>query len=206
MAEIEFFAVDKEIVAVVSWLLAERCVMVPDMHYDSPAVIRLANLPEIRRLAASTPHFFIIREDLLESPQHVREVEIADKRFFYVDPRMGGPSLQFFWGRRTENAERNQLSASWLSYYNWYEDSVTGERKKVSRELIQVYSGCAKEIRAHYRRIKPSKRDFLISTSVAQLVRSGTNLIGLEGMSPDQVLGARNPDLMSSASGASTEN
>jgi len=206
MAEVEFFAVDKEIVGVVSWLLAERCMLVPDMHYDSPAVIRLANLPEIREFAVSTPHFFIIREDLLESPLHVREVETADQRFFYVDPRTGGPSLQFFWGRRTENGEKNQLSASWLSYYNWYEDSVTGQRKKMSRELIQVYSGCAKEIRAHYRRIKPSKREFLISTAVAQLVRSGTNLIGLEGMSPDQVLGPPNPDLMSSASGVSTEN
>lgn len=194
MAEIEFFAVEEEIVKVVSWLLDQRCILVPDMHYNSPAMARLTHLSEIRQVAVSTPHFFVIREDLLESPLSVREVTTTDKHFFYVDPRTGGPSLQFYWGRHVEKEGRQHLSASWLSYYNWYEDSVTGERKKVSKALLDIYSGCGNVIRAKRRKIKPGKREFWISQTVEQLVHSGTILVGLEGMPVDQILGAPKAD------------
>lgn len=190
MAEIEFFAVEEEIVEVVSWLLDQRCILVPDMKYDSVAIARLTQLSEIREIAVSTPYFFMIREDLLESPLSVREVATTDKRFFYVDPRNGGPSLQFYWGRHVEKEGHQHLSASWLSYYNWYEDSMTGERKKVSKALLDIYFGCGKLIRAKRRKIQPGKRGFWISPIVEKLVRSSTILVGLEGMPVDRILGA----------------
>ncbi len=114
MAEIEFFAVEDEIVEVVSWLLSQRCMLIPDIHYDSTTITRLSQLLGIRSVAVSTPHFFVIREDLLESPLNVREVTTTDKHFFYIDPRTGGPSLQFYWGRHAEREGRNHLSATWL--------------------------------------------------------------------------------------------
>jgi hypothetical protein len=57
MAEIEFFAVEEEIVEVVSWLTDQRCILVPDMHYESTAIARLTQLSEIRQVAVSIPHF-----------------------------------------------------------------------------------------------------------------------------------------------------
>jgi hypothetical protein len=194
MAEIEFFAVEEEIVEVVSWLLDQRCTLIPDMHYDSTTIARLTQLSEIRQVGVSTPHFFVIREDLLESPLSMREVTTTDKHFFYIDPRTGGPSLQLYWGRHVEKEGRQHLSASWLSYYNWYEDSVTGERKKVSKALLDIYFDCGKIIRAKCRKIQPGKREFWISQTVEELVRSGTILVGLEGMPVDQILNAPKAD------------
>src|SRR6266567_684025 len=182
MAEIELFAVEEEIVEVVNWLLDRGCILVPDMHYDSIAIVRLTQVSEIQKIAVSTPHFFVIREDLLESPLSVREVATTDKHFFYVDPRTGGPSLQFYWGRHFEKNGRQHLSETWLSYYDLYEDSVTGERKKISRALLEIYFGCGKMIRAKRRKIQPGKRGFWIGPIVEKLVRSGTILLGLEGM------------------------
>jgi len=137
----------------------------------------------------------VISEDHLESPLSAREVTTADEHFFYVDPRTGGPSLQFYWGRCVEKGARQHLSTSWLSYYSWYEDSVTGERKKVSKALLDTYFGCGEMIRAKYRKIQPGKRKFWISPTVENLVRSGTILVGLEGMSADQIFAVPNTDL-----------
>ncbi len=188
MAEIEFFGVEEEILEVVNWLLGQQCALIPDIHYDSKTVRRMTRALEIRDAAISIPHFFVIREELLESPLDVREVTTTDKHFFYIDPRTGGPSLQFYWGRHTEKEGQQQFSTSWLSYYDWYINSVTGAREKLSKDLLEIYSNCAKLIRTRRRKIQPGKRGFFISPIMEQLIRSGAVLIGLEGLSADQIL------------------
>jgi hypothetical protein len=90
MPEIEFFALEEEILEVAGWLLDRRCVLVPDLHYESKAFARLTKLPEVRDVGNSTPHFFVIQDELLESPLSMREVTAADKHFFYIDPQTGG--------------------------------------------------------------------------------------------------------------------
>jgi hypothetical protein len=190
MAEIEFFAIEEEIGELVRWLLDRQCNLIPDCHYESSHAVRLTELPEIQRVAESAPHFFVIREDWLESSLNIREVTTAEKHFFYVEPRTGGPTLQFYWGRHFEREGRTHLSATWLSMYNWYEDSVSGERKKLPEALRDFYSAFAKTVRAGRRKIKPGKREFWVSPPVEDLVRAGAVLVGLEGMPVDQVLSA----------------
>jgi|ERR1017187_2395710 hypothetical protein len=189
MAEIEFFAIEEEIIELVRWLLDRQCELVPDCHYESSRVNRMTKEPAIRSLAESTPHFFVIREDWVESPLSVREVTTTDKHFFYIDPRTGGPTLQFYWGRQFETDARKHLSATWLSSYRWYEDSVSHARKKPPKALAGLYSEFAKTVRGSRTRIKPGRRAYWISPHVAELVRAGMILVGLEGMPADQVLG-----------------
>lgn len=188
MAEIEFFLENEEILGVVSCLLGMRCSFVPDIHYPSPTITKMSEPLEVQELAATTPHFFVVREDLLGSSLHMREVQTTDQHFFYIDPRTGGPSLQFFWGRSSEKDNRRYLSASWLSYYDWYIDGMTGERKKVPSAIVEIYSEFAKVIRTSYRRIQPSKRRFFVSPTVESMVREGMVLVGLEDLRPDQIL------------------
>jgi hypothetical protein len=121
MAEIEFFAFEDEICELVGWLLDQGCKLIPDCHYESGEPLRLTERAEIEKVAEDAPHFFVMREDLLESPPNMREVTTADKHFFYVDPRTGGPTLQFYWGRHFEREGHIHLSATWLSVYSWYE-------------------------------------------------------------------------------------
>ena len=185
MAEIEFFATEEEIGHMVRWLLDRQCELIPDWHYESGQAIRLTELGEIQSVAEATPHFYVIREDLVESPVNIREVTTADKHFFYIDPRTGGPMLQFFWGRHFEKDGQRHLSATWLSVYNWYEDSVSGDRKKPSETLLDLYSAFAKTVRGGRRKIKPGKRQFWVSPHVEDLIRGGTVLVGLEGMTVD---------------------
>jgi hypothetical protein len=194
MAEIEFFATEEEIVEVLNWLLDQGCILIPDPKYDSSSITRLTQLSAIRKVAVSKSHFFVIREDLLESPLSLREVTTPAKHFFYIYPRTGGPTLQFWAGKQFEKEMRDHLSSSWLSYYSWYEDSTTGERKKVSKGLLDIYSGFTKMIRAKCRRIKPGKRVFWITPSVEKLVRRGVILVGLEAMRVDQILGQSSTD------------
>jgi hypothetical protein len=188
MAEIEFFATWEEIGEVVQWLLERRCEFIPDLHYESSSFDRIADLATIRRLAKSTPLFYPVREDLIESPPNVREVSTDNKHFFYVDPQTGGPTLQFYWGRRFKEHRRMHLSATWLSYYSWYQNSRTGTRERPSKALRDLYSAFARTVRASRRRIMPGVRAFWISPAVEDLVRSGWILVGLEGFSIDQIL------------------
>lgn len=190
MPEIEFFGTDHEIAETATWLLDQQCVFVPDLHYESKVINQLTELAEIVKLSATIPHFFVLREDFVESPLFLREVSNADSHFFYIDPRTGGPSLQFYWGRSGEKEGYRHLSASWLSYYGWYEDSRTGDRKKPSKNLVSVYSAFAKLIKGSFRKIQPGKREYRISPSAESLVGSGGTLIGLEGIPSEQILGA----------------
>jgi hypothetical protein len=57
------------------------------------------------------------------------------RSFGNFDPR----AKKKHWGRHVEKEGQQLLSASWRSHYNWYEDSVTGERKKPSTDLLEIY-------------------------------------------------------------------
>ena len=187
MPEIEFFAVEPENVEMLEWLLEQRCVLIPDMHYVSPSLTRLTEVPAVRNVAREIPHFFVIRDDLIESPLSVREVNTPEKDFFYVDSRTGGPCLELYWGRRFEEHGQSRLSASWLSRYPWYEDSLTGARKRLPKDLVSLYSGFAKVVQAKRRKIKPGKREFWVSEEIERLVRNGLSLVGLENFPPDAI-------------------
>lgn len=189
MAEIELFATEEEIGALVKWLLDRQCKLIPDRRYESDSPIRLSDLAEIKKTAEVTPHFFVIQEDLLESPPAIREIITSEKHFFYIDPRTGGPTLQFYWGRHFEKEQRC-LSPTWLSVYGWYEDSFSGEKKRPAKALLDIYSGFVKTVRAGRRKIRPGKREFWVSSRVENLVRAGAVLVGLEGMPVDQLLSA----------------
>jgi hypothetical protein len=191
MAEIEVFATDDETVQLAKWLLDQGCELIPDSHYETGRPQQLTDLAAIQTISQTSPHFFAVRSDWVESPLRAREVNANDKHFFYIDPRTGGPTMEFYWGRDFEKEGCRHLSASWLSFNIWYEDSLTGERKKPPETLRRFYAEFAKNVRSGRRRIKPGVREFWISPRIEALVRDGTVLIGLENMSSDQILGAQ---------------
>jgi hypothetical protein len=176
MAEIELFANHNEILDMMKIFL------------EAKSMRRLTDESEIAVLSEVSSLFFIVKEDLMESPLQFREVTTPEKHFYYISPRVGGPSLQFYWGGAPKQSDKPQLAASMLSYYPWYEDSVTGVHKKPSKAFIEMYSICAKKIRSSRRRIKPGVRAYWISPQVEQLVRAGTSLIGLEKFSDGEIL------------------
>lgn len=190
MAEIEFFADVVEVKDVVGKLLGEGFQFVPDVHYETDTPVRLTEISGIQEAAATTPHFFLVRNDLLESPISMRKVTTEEKQFHYIDPRTGGPTLQFLWGRGAaiDSSVRDSLSASWISHYSWYTDSVSQERRAMPKGLIQVYSACAKSIRANGRRIKPGKREYWLFPNAESLVRGGTKLVGLENLPLEEIV------------------
>jgi hypothetical protein len=131
-----------------------------------------------------------VREDLIESPLDLREVSTVEKHFFYINQRVGGPTLELYWGRRFRSDGRPHLSATWLFYYSWYQNSVSGAREKPSKTLRNLYVQFAKAVRASRRKIKPGVREFWISPAVEDLVRSGWILVGLEDYTIEQILSA----------------
>ena len=83
MAEIEFFATQEEIVELVRWLLDRRCKFIPDLNYETRSYHRIVDLQTIKNLAKSAHQFYVVRDELIESPLEVREVNL-NKHFFYV--------------------------------------------------------------------------------------------------------------------------
>lgn len=161
MAEIEFFATEEEIVELVRWLLDRRCNFIPDLNYEKSSFERLADLQTIKNLAKSKPQFYVVRDELIESPLELREVNL-NKHFFYVDPRTGGPSLLLYWGRQFERRSTH-LAGTELSYYPWYENSVSRVRDKPSKAFIEIYTEFTKAARRSRRKIKPGNREFWIT-------------------------------------------
>jgi hypothetical protein len=189
MSEIEFFAVDEEIIELVRWLLDRRCEFIPDLHYDTGTFDRIRDLQTMQSLAKSVAQFYVVRQDMIESPLELREVTTADKHFFYIDPRTGGPTLLFNWGRQFARDGRSHLSTTDLSYYPWYENSLSHIREKPAKAFRNLYTEFAKAVRHSRRKIKPGKREFWISPKVEELVRKGLVLVGLEDVPADQILG-----------------
>ena len=162
MAEIEFFATWEEIGDLAQWLLDRQCEFIPDLHYESSSFDRIADLTKLRSLAKSTPGFYIVRDDLIESPLKLREVSTAEKHFFYIDARTGGPTLDLYWGRQFAEDERPHLSATELSYYSWYLNSVTGAREDILHS--QAQSDLWKGIFAYW--LKPTAETAAIPPSL----------------------------------------
>lgn len=188
MPEIEFFATEEEIIDLVAWLLDRRCEFIPDLHYDTGSFDRIDELTTIQRLAKSVAQFYVVQQDLIRSPLELREVTTADKHFFYIDPRTGGPTLLFYWGRQFERDGRTHLSTTHFSYYPWYENSLSRAREKPARALRNLFTEFAKAVHLARRKIKPGKREFWISPTVERLVRDGLVLVGLEAVPIDQIL------------------
>ena len=112
MAEIEFFATGEEMSELVQWLLDRHWQFVPNLHYRSSSFERLREVRAIQSVAESVPKFFVVREDLLESPLMVKETGTADKHFFYIVQRNGGPALDFWWGQQFEEDGHVRLCAT----------------------------------------------------------------------------------------------
>lgn len=189
MAEIELFATQEEIVDLVKWLVDRKCKFIPDLKYETSSLDRIADPQILQNLAQSVSQFYVVRDDLIESPLEVREVNRNDEHFFYVNPRTGGPTLAFWWGRQFERDARLHLSGTELSYYPWYENSISRIREKPSKAFREMYSEFAKASRQSRRMIKPGKREFWISPNIETLVEAGAILVGLETYTVHQILG-----------------
>jgi hypothetical protein len=121
-------------------------------------------------------------------------VTTADKHFFYVAPRSGGPSLLLYWGRQFEKDGRRHLSTTELSYYPWYENSVSHAREKPSKAFRSPYAKFVSAVRQSRRKIKAGKREYWISPNVEKLVRDGLVLVGLEDVPVEQILSLPSAD------------
>lgn len=189
MAEIDLFATDQEKIEFLRPLLDKGFRFIPDLHFEQPVAPKLRGMDEVLRYTEKTCQFFIVNDTLLQSPLEYRRVEREQDSFYYIFPRSGGPLLVLFWGKHESRKGGEVLGATTLSYYPWYEDSITNERVKPSPELIRAYNDVASRIRDTSRRVKPGVRVYWLTPAVEQLVRRGAVLIGLEAFQPNQILG-----------------
>lgn len=196
MPDIELFATDEEIFEIIKFLVGRECVFVGDRRRESVEYEQSCDVGSIQKLAEESPHMFVISEEWSESPLSVREVISSGSKLYYINPRCGGPSMQFYWGRRFKKEERDHLSATWFSYYPWYQSSVLNERMNQPLQLKAKYAQLLRIIRQGRRKIRPGKRLYWIGPQVERLVQNGLILVGLEGYPMEQILGKPGqPDL-----------
>jgi hypothetical protein len=189
MAEIDFFATDREKTEYLRPLFDSGFRIIPDLRFEKPVAPKLRGTDELLRYTDRTSQFFIVNDKLLKSSLEYRRVEREGNSFFYIFPRSGGPLLVFFWGKHESRKGGEVFAATTLSYYPWYEDSITHERVKPSPDLIRAYNDVASRIRDTSRRVKPGVRVYWLTPAVEQFVRRGAVLIGLEAFQPNQILG-----------------
>ena len=96
--------------------------------------------------------------------------------------------MLLYWGRQFERDGRLHLSGTELSYYPWYENSISRVREKPSKAFIEIYTEFAKAGRRSRGKIKPGKREFWISPNIEALVKAGAVLVGLEEFTVDEIL------------------
>lgn len=188
MPSIDVFASQPEIISLVEDLLRQGCQFIPDMNYGSPSTDTINDCDLLQTLAKDNPTFYVLRQDLVQSPIKVREVKSEQKHFFYVDPRTGGPALFLYWGREYSQEGRSYLGSTNIGFYPWFKNSVTLEREIPSKSFRKFFVGLAKTVKQERRRIKPGVREYWISGEVEKRVREGLLLIGLEKFSPSQIL------------------
>ncbi len=190
MSEIDFFATDREKGEFLRPLFDAGFQFLPDLNLAKPVAPRLRGADELLRYTGQVSQFFIVKEELLKSPLEYRRIERAGRTVYFIFPRSGGPLLVLLWGKHVLKEGSPELfGATRLSYYPWYEDTITHERVKPSPELIRAYNDVSHRIRASSRRVKPGVRVYWVTPAVERLVRKGAVLIGLEAFQPDQILG-----------------
>ena len=182
MPSIDFFASTPEMIRFVEYLLGQGCQFLPDVKYGSASIETIIDRDYLTKVAKDNPTFYILREDLVQSSIKLREVN------FYVEPRTGGPTLFLYWGREYSEKGRTYLGATNIGFYPWYINSVTLERETPGRDFRKFFAGVAKTVKQERRAIAPGVREYWVSPEVEKRVREGLLLIGLEHLTPSQIL------------------
>lgn len=188
MAQIDFFATEPERLAVVQKLFERGCKIIPDLHYTGPTLDEIVRPEDLSRYVGRASQFFIVNDDLMESPLELRKVEESSRCFYYVFPRAGGPILLLFWGKEYIQEGKQHITATTISHYPWYESTRTHERLAPGKEILAIYSQAARVVRTFGRKIRPGVRPYWITPRVEDLVRNGALLVGLESFSAAQIL------------------
>jgi len=188
LPEIDFFLIDEEQRWLTRQVLELGSELVPDLRYRSEELTIISTEKDFLDAHKQTRLFFLLNPRLTRSPLQLRRIEKGPESFFYVAPRVGGPTVQFFLGSALGENTNRYLSSSFLSLYPWYENTLSGIREKPSCEFVAYYYAIAALAKGISKKIKPGVRPYWLSSGAEEFVRKGGGLVGLEQFPPEVIL------------------
>lgn len=122
MAELQFFATERDHEAIVSMLISEyRCVFVLDGQ--APPLLELTSLDAVLKVqheAEYAPRFFVLSPLWQLEPLSIHRILKDGVTLQYVRPRHGGPSFDYLAQRPRRKDGQSQIVASWFGDYATY--------------------------------------------------------------------------------------
>jgi hypothetical protein len=165
--------------------------LIPDVDYPQkqPALLTSESLFVAARL--SVRHFFIIRDDYLKVPLEMRRIEKGGRTVYYISQREGGPTVDFLGGWIFTRGPERFIRPGSLSHYPTFFDTHERRFQKMPKEIVSFFSQLATHLKKSYRRIKPKKVTFWVSSNALSEVERGAKLVGLEDLSVEEILPTR---------------
>ncbi|MBI1929367.1 hypothetical protein HYR99_34625 [Candidatus Poribacteria bacterium] len=187
MAEAEFFLDSEDELEVMNFIFENGGWFVPDIRYKTNEYIDVRNEKEYLGCREATRLFFILHQTYLKSPLEMRpcESQIDGQRFYFIMPRNGGPTLDFYCPKPFIKDEVLHLPPGALGYYPTFWNTTAERNEKTPQEVVGFYRQIVKQIRENSSQAVSNQtgRSFYLSERALKKLKNGAKLVGLEDFS-----------------------
>lgn len=175
MPEVDFYFSEGDFVALSEVIFAGGMVAVPDCDYPTSQYSMIKSLKSFLTAAKSCHQFFLLHEAYNSCPLDMREtVGNNGKRFYYIMPRNGGPTIHVYWA----GADEHRIRRGFLSHYPTYWNTTEEANLKAPKTLSQEYRKFAAFIKKNSEKLSRPKRSVYLGSDARHLRDLGAILVG----------------------------
>jgi hypothetical protein len=180
MPDTQLFMTESDETELAAHILSLGCQLVPDLKYQGSAYQKIMSTDKFTEARLSTRLFFIMKEELLESPLELRPVSNLAEVFYYVSPRSGGPTIQLLASGVFTEDEKRYLRPGFLSCFPNYWSTTTGKEVRPDQVFRGLYKAVQKYVRSTFVQVKLNKASLWLGKGAAEEVAEGAWLVGYE--------------------------
>jgi hypothetical protein len=177
MAQIDFSICDFEIDALVEFIFSTGSTLAYNLDYDNPHEKTAKTLNEFIGINIRKGLFFIRNNTFSREPLSFRGIEKNGKRIFFIEQKVGGPTLELFLTQEYCEDGVEFIASSFLSHYPYYISSFDETIYiEVSSQQRLLFKEITNFIKKRSKKIKSKKRTYFLSQAVIQKIKSGAKL------------------------------
>jgi hypothetical protein len=159
--------------------------MIPNLHFQTPAMPTIVNVEEYYTYREKTSLFFILHDSYKLCPIELSAGEKHGARFFFVMQRNGRPTINYLSTSQFMKDGKLNLNPGFLSYYPTFWNTIVGENQKSPSSLPVLFRRLSANLRARSKSIRFGKRTYMVGKKTIEQVEAGRIEIGFPISCPD---------------------
>lgn len=180
MSQIDFLFCEQERVEFVQFAFKQKCMAIPDMHYNRPTYYSASNLEEYNAYCKDSPLLFLLNEAYSIHPLELSSFEKDNATNYFIQQRHGGPSVDFYSPVIGEK-ENKVVGPGFLGIYPYYYHNTI--KFEIGAEIKNIYKVLGDFIKSRSTKVQMAKRTFWLGEETIEKANNKEfNLLPISGV------------------------